>query len=38
MSIKEMLGHASLESTAIYLHVEMSSLKTAINQHPLAGA
>jgi site-specific recombinase XerD len=36
MSIKEMLGHASLESTAIYLHIEMSSLKVAIDRHPLA--
>jgi len=36
MSIKEMLGHASLESTAIYLHIEMASLKVAINRHPLA--
>jgi len=36
MSIKEMLGHASLGSTAIYLHIEMSSLKVAINRHPLA--
>jgi len=36
MSIKEMLGHASLESTAIYLHIEMSSLKVAMNRHPLA--
>jgi site-specific recombinase XerD len=37
MSIKEMLGHASLESTAIYLHIEMSSLKAAVGQHPLVG-
>ncbi len=38
MSIKEMLRHASLESTAIYLHIEMSSLKAAISQHPLAAS
>ena len=35
MSIKEMLGHASLESTAIYLHVDMSSLQAAVAKHPL---
>ena len=35
MSIKEMLGHASLESTAIYLHVDMSSLQAAAAKHPL---
>lgn len=35
MSIKEMLGHASLESTAIYLHVDMTSLQAAVAKHPL---
>lgn len=35
MSIKEMLGYASLESTAIYLHVDMSSLQAAAAKHPL---
>jgi len=34
MSIKEMLGHASLESTAIYLHVDMASLQAAGAKHP----
>jgi site-specific recombinase XerD len=38
ISAKEMLGNASLESTAIYLDVEMSSLTAAFNRHPLAGA
>ena len=36
MSIKEMLGHASLESTSIYLHVNEPTLKAAIAQHPLS--
>ena len=36
MSIKEMLGHASLESTAIYLRVDLSTLRTNIARHPLS--
>lgn len=32
------IGHASLENTAIHLHVEMSSLKASIGKHPLAAS
>ena len=35
MSIKELLGHASLESTSIYLHVDVTALQEAVAKHPL---
>jgi len=35
VSIKELLGHASLESTSIYLHVERAALQEAVARHPL---
>jgi len=36
ISIKEILGHADLSSTAIYLHMDASHLRAAVRQHPLA--
>ena len=35
VSIKELLGHASLESTSIYLHVDIAALQEAVAKHPL---
>jgi site-specific recombinase XerD len=34
-SIPKLLGHASLETTSVYLHVEMSRLREAVAHHPL---
>ena len=34
-SISRMLGHASLDTTSIYLHVDMSALREAVAKHPL---
>jgi len=36
LSIQKMLGHASLDTTAIYLHVGMKTLQEAALRHPLA--
>ena len=36
VSIQELLGHADLSSTAIYLHMGASHLKAAVERHPLA--
>lgn len=38
VSIKEILGHASLESTSVYLHLTSVGLKRAVSQHPLSAA
>lgn len=35
VAIQRLLGHASIESTAVYLHVEMSDLRRAVERHPL---
>ncbi len=32
---QELLGHASLESTSIYLHVDIAALQGAVAKHPL---
>ena len=34
--IQQLLGHARLDTTAIYLHVELASLRAAMEAHPLA--
>ena len=36
VSIQRMLGHASLESTAVYVHLDMASLREAVQNHPLS--
>jgi site-specific recombinase XerD len=36
VSIQELLGHASLETTSIYLHVDQAKLRRAVELHPLA--
>jgi integrase/recombinase XerD len=35
VSIQEMLGHADLSTTAIYLHVDATHLQNAVERHPL---
>lgn len=35
-SLQKLLGHASIESTAIYLHVDMTRLRAAVAGHPMA--
>ena len=37
VSLQRLLGHSTLESTAIYLHVDMSRLRDAVQAHPMAG-
>lgn len=38
ISLQRLLGHASIESTAIYLHVDMTRLREAVAAHPMHGA
>lgn len=37
VSIQRLLGHSSLDTTAIYLHVQMDGLREAVQKHPLSG-
>ena len=37
VSLQRLLGHSTLESTAIYLHVDMSRLRDAVEAHPMTG-
>lgn len=37
VSVKEILGHAKLETTMIYMHTNSEQLTKAIKYHPLAG-
>jgi site-specific recombinase XerD len=37
VSIKEMLGHADLATTSVYLHLDAAHLKAAVGRHALAG-
>jgi len=37
VSLQRLLGHSSLDTTAIYLHVQMDDLREAVGRHPLAG-
>ncbi len=36
VSIQELLGHADLSSTAIYLHMDAAHLRAAVERHPLS--
>jgi site-specific recombinase XerD len=38
VSIQEMLGHADLSTTAIYLHLDAAHLQNAVEKHPLRRA
>jgi site-specific recombinase XerD len=35
-SLQKLLGHASIESTALYLHVDLTRLRAAVASHPMA--
>jgi len=37
VSLQRLLGHSTLESTSIYLHLDMSRLRDAVQAHPMAG-
>jgi len=37
ISLQRLLGHSSIESTAIYLHVDMTRLREAVDAHPMSG-
>jgi len=36
VALQRLLGHSSLDTTAIYLHIEMDGLREAVERHPLA--
>jgi len=36
VALQRLLGHSSLGSTSLYLHVEMDGLRKAVDRHPLA--
>jgi len=35
-ALQELMGHESLDTTAIYLHVDIRSMRKAVSAHPLA--
>ena len=37
VSIQRLLAHSSLDTTAIYRHVQMDGLREAVDKHPLSG-
>ena len=37
VALQRLLGHSSLDTTAIYLHVDMDGLREAVDKHPLLG-
>ena len=37
ISLQRLLGHSSIGSTAIYLHVDMTRPRKAVDAHPMAG-
>jgi integrase/recombinase XerC len=35
MTLKELAGHASISSTAVYAHVDLDDVRNAVEKHPL---